>query len=145
MVCRNLALSRICQQQLWPVQTFLLACSGADIKSLETQVTHAHTHTHTWLAVALGLISKLQPSADSSTYLTLPPSVIPWCDCESLNTSCCGAEPGHPMAWWSTSLTSVTRGRSGISSVCLCVTCLFALVCGLKYTNKVKLTLMLVS
>lgn len=56
----------------------------------------------------------------------------------------------HLLSWrWTWSphglMDSVTRRAwSRISSVRLCVTGVFALVCGLKYTNKIKLTLMLV-
>ena len=73
----------------------------------------------TCLFAALELIPEAQPS---STYLTLPPTVILWSERESLNTSCHDSEPGHPMAWWTTSLTGVTRACSWISSVRLCVT-----------------------
>lgn len=90
---------------------------------------------HTSFFVALELIPELQPSADSSTYLTLPPTVILWRECESLNTSCHNGAPGHPMAWWPTSLTGITRACSRISSVCPCVTSVFAQVCGLIYTR----------
>lgn len=98
--------------------------------------TCVYVCVHTSFFVALELIPELQPSADSSTYLTLPPTVILWRECESLNTSCHNGAPGHPMAWWPTSLTGITRACSRISSVCPCVTSVFAQVCGLIYTRS---------
>lgn len=89
----------------------------------------ACTYVCVCLIVALKLILELQHSADSSTYLTLPPTlwIILWRECD--NTSRHNSEPGHPMASWTTSLqplTGVMRGSLRISSTCLGVT----VVCG---------------